>query len=267
MKNKFFFGILVVVALHGIRGDAADVGSPNREAADPNVDPNGEEPDQKATSANQKRMDEALAELNAKVSLLEKRAAADPDGPMANQRRIDDDPNIYNTLAELQKKFSLFEKRAADDPGTEANKRRIEDDPNIYDSIAELKKSQAAAETKIDSVSSTVSSVSSKVSSVSSTVSSVSSRVSSLEANRFRCESGKVVLDVSRKKETVYFSSPFKTTPTFIHALNAFVQEKDEYARRAVAWRDGPTASSVTFHDVYIQPGCFAWVQWMACGH
>merc|ERR1711970_921791 len=117
MRIEVFFGIVVIVALHGVRGDAVDVGS----AA---ADQNGEQPDQKATAAKLKRMDDTLAELKTKVSHLEE--------------------------------------RAADDPGAQANKRRIEDDPNIYDSIAELKKSQAAADTKINSVSTKVTNVRSR---------------------------------------------------------------------------------------------------------
>merc|ERR1711970_1100224 len=92
-------------------GDSADAGSPNGEAADQNVaaaDQNGEEAFPEATTANLKRMDEDLAELKKKFSLFEKRAAADP-GAEAKKRRIEDDPNIYDSIAELKNKVSHLE--------------------------------------------------------------------------------------------------------------------------------------------------------------
>merc|ERR1711970_171905 len=94
LSKKHFsllFGILLLVGLYEARGEATAGGSPKRAMADPSK----AEASLKTAQAN---------------PIMPEAANADPK---QDQKRTNEDRQIYQSLARLETKFALLEKRAA----------------------------------------------------------------------------------------------------------------------------------------------------------
>merc|ERR1711970_1061073 len=202
LSKKHFsllFGILFLVGLYEARGEAAAGGSPKRAMADPSK----AEASLKTAQAN---------------PIMPEAANADPK---QDQKRTNEDQQIYQSLARLETKVALLERRAADDPKEIG---RMDERPDIYDVLDEMK-----------------------------------SEISDLKKREFRCESSSQQVNLNYGRElNINFSSSFKTTPTFMVASTGFFLGKKNtwdkeylkdrtYQYRRVQYKD-LSESSVTIY-------------------